>query len=207
MGYTPSIKPINSTVEAIFSRQSCRAFERVDIPHEHVITLAECARSSPSACNYQNVNIFVLEGADKVADFSVGLEETILADAPPIMKRYSGFKKAHSLRSFVFYDAPVAFFLTGNDIGEKALHLSSLDASHCSQSIQIAAKSMGYESICVGCITNPVTSIAVMEYLKAHSPDFPWEEKPQKLMLAVGVGKPKAMKSKPSRKENIFFLE
>ncbi|GKT32931.1 hypothetical protein ADUPG1_006971 [Aduncisulcus paluster] len=199
MPYEPTVKAPNPTIQAIFDRQSCRCFAPDEVEDETIKVLAECAQSAPSACNMQNINIFVLKGVEKVAEFGLGIEELIVEELP-FMKGIAMSKEKMGLKSFVFYDAPVAYIMTGNVCDEKACVYLESDCGHYAQSIMIGAKSLGLDSICVGCTRGPKTSVAVLEYLKKNFPSFPWEEKgEQRLLLSVGVGKAKVMKAKPSR--------
>ncbi|GKT18236.1 hypothetical protein ADUPG1_011272 [Aduncisulcus paluster] len=208
MPYSPAVSAPNHTIQAIFDRKSCRSFNPSHpLSKETIDVLAECAKASPSACNYQNINVFVLNGIDKTTEFGLSVEPYVLEEKP-FMRGIAASKDKMGLKSFIFYDAPVAFVMTGNARDESKIRTLSADSGHCSQSIMIGAKSLGYDSICVGCMSGPKASEAALKYLKEHCPDFPWEDKgKQKLLLSVGVGIPKIEKGKPFKKDNIYHIK
>ncbi|GKT21768.1 hypothetical protein ADUPG1_011978 [Aduncisulcus paluster] len=156
------------------------------IPESDIKVIAEAARASPSSRNYQNLNVFVLSGKEVV----------------------SSFNKAVSSMIDFFYGAPLVYIITANPIEGHSKQSLDFSSGIYSMSIQIAAKSLGYESVAIGGLNGEKMCKSVIDQLKLKFTSFPWSEYPDHIVeLCVAVGKPNLddVRSKPDRKHCIYM--
>lgn len=128
----------NSTIDAIFTRRSVRAYTAQKLDDLVVDLLARAALSAPSANNAQPVSVIVVRNAALIQE----MEKAIAAFFEK--KGETGIvERIKSRKGKIFYDAPVSYFLA-------VKNNSAVDVGIMAENIAIAAQSLGLGNIHLG---------------------------------------------------------
>jgi nitroreductase len=128
----------NSTLDAIFSRRSVRAYTTQKVDDETVNLLARAALAAPSGTNSQPVDVMVVKSTALILE----AEKAVVAYFEK--KGEAGIlERIRSRNNKIFYDAPVSFFLA-------VKNKSAVDVGIAAENIAIAATSLGLGSIILG---------------------------------------------------------
>ncbi|NLI89442.1 MAG: nitroreductase family protein [Epulopiscium sp.] len=128
----------NFVLETIFSRRSIRSYEDTPLKDEQINSLLEAALISPSAVNQQPWHITVLTNQDVILEW----EREIINYFIDIKDDFTA-KRNESRGNKIFYNAPAVFVISM----EKG---KEIDVGIMAQSIALAAKSMGLDSVILG---------------------------------------------------------
>jgi nitroreductase len=166
------------TREAITSRRSIRAFQTASVPVDIINDILHLSARAPSAVNFQPWKTYVVAGPAKddlcqavLAAEEKGETELENPDYPLVFRRepylgrrrkvgwdmygLAGIEKgdkvrmrAHYLRNFTFFDAPVGIFFTyDHDLGMGAL----LDLGMFIQTVMVVARDHGLHTCAQQC--------------------------------------------------------
>lgn len=128
----------NKVLEAIHSRRAIRKYKDKNLTKEQINTLVKAALLSPSALNEQPWHITVLTNRDIILEW----EKTIIQYFVDTDNQWA-VERNKSRNNKIFYDAPVVFVISMRE--NKAM-----DVGIMAQSIAIAAKGMGLDSVILG---------------------------------------------------------
>ena len=128
----------NSTLDAIFSRRSVRAYTEQKVDAEVIELIAKAALAAPSGMNAQPVNVIVVDSKELLLEMEKDvIDHFVKAGNTAVVERMK------SRNNKVLYDAPVAYVLA-------VKNNSSADVGIMAQNICIAATSLGLGSIILG---------------------------------------------------------
>ena len=128
---------MNETLKTIAERYSCRDFSDTPLTDEQVKAITNAALASPSAINLQPWHIIVI--TDK------GLIEELDAEGMVILSAAedkSGYERVMSRGGKMFYNAPCMFLVVSD-----GSHYATIDSGILSQSVALAAHSLGLGSV------------------------------------------------------------
>jgi nitroreductase len=128
----------NNILQAFFDRKSIRKYKDTPVSKEQIERLVEVALISPSSRNGQPWHLTVLTNKDLIARWEKEIVQHFIDE-----NEEWAVKHMESRNNKVFYDAPVAFVITMTEG-------SGIDVGIMVQSIAIAAKAMGLDSVILG---------------------------------------------------------
>lgn len=128
----------NNILQAIYDRRSIRKYEDTPVTSEQIEKLVEAALISPSSRNRQPWHLTVVTNRDMIAEWEGDIVQHFLDENEPWVVEH-----LKSRNNKVFYDAPLVFAITMK--GDNAI-----DVGIMAQSIAIAAKAMGLDSVILG---------------------------------------------------------
>lgn len=165
-------------LSALMHRRTVRQYETdFKIPKEHLEKIVEAGLWSPTACNFQDIDLLVVtnqEKLSKVAETSMGSwgESEMLTN-------FKSRKEQLGVNNVVTCDAQCVIFLVKNERANPLF--TSIDSGIVTMSLIVAAQEFHYESMCLGCLLwgkpNEVESILGIEK--------------DSLVMAVAIGKSK----------------
>jgi len=170
---------MNEILKTIAERYSCRDFTGAPLKDEQVRAIAEAALASPSALNRQPWRIIIV--TDKAIIDELDVEAMrILAAA----EDKSGYERIKSRGGKVYYNAPCMMIVVsdGPDV-------ATLDCGIVSQTIALAAHSLGLGSVICGMAGIPLSGPRGDEFKKRLQ--FPAASK---FVMAVLAGAAKSAK-------------
>lgn len=155
---------MNQTLKDISERYSCRKFTGEMPEDEKIQAIAQAAIQSPSSGNHQPWQIIVLRNKELLDEFEVESTEGI-GFSPKHKKAYDVIK---SKGIKVYYNAPCLIIITKEQNNPEA----ELDCGIVSQTIAVAAQSLGLASLISG-IPPMVHHTDKSDYFreKLHIPD------------------------------------
>jgi nitroreductase len=128
----------NSTLDAIFSRRSNRAYTEKKVDDETVALLAKAALAAPSGGNAQPVKVIIVQNPPLISE----LERAIIAYF--VKTGNDGVvERIRTRKDKIFYDAPTVFFLAVKNNAQA-------DVGIMSENLAIAAASLGLGNIILG---------------------------------------------------------
>jgi nitroreductase len=140
----------NSTLDAIFTRFSCRSFTDKKIDDETVATLAKAALAAPSGNNSQPVTVIIVQNTNLILEMEKAIVDFFVKTGN---KEVAERNKSRGNK--IFYNASTVFFLA-------VKNNSSADVGIASENIAIAASSLGLGNIILGLpgvvFSDPATS-------------------------------------------------
>ncbi|NLM03922.1 MAG: nitroreductase [Clostridiales bacterium] len=128
----------NSVLQAIHSRRSIRKYKDKALSQEQIKALLDAALISPSAMNRQPWHITVLTNKSIILEWEKEIVQYFVDTKNEKMVEHN---KARGNK--IFYDAPVVFVISMED-GK------GIDVGIMAQSIALAAKGMGIDSVILG---------------------------------------------------------
>ena len=138
---------MNETLKTIAERNSCRDFADTPLAEEQVKALVDAALASPSAMNRQPWHIIVVN--DKALIDELDVECLGILGAADDK---SGYDRIMSRGGKVYYNAPCMFLVLGD-----GSHYASMDSGIVSQSLALAAHSLGLGNVICGMAGIPFT--------------------------------------------------
>jgi nitroreductase len=129
---------INSTLDAIFARFSCRAFTDKKIDDETAAILARAALAAPSGMNVQPVNVIVVHNTSLLLEMEKAVVDFFIKTGDQ-----ATVERIKSRNNKIFYNASTVFFLA-------VKNKSAADVGIASENIVIAAASLGLGNIILG---------------------------------------------------------
>lgn len=136
------------TLEVIHQRRTCRSFiPDYEIPANILNQLIEAGLTSPTARNLQGIDLLVLTNKSKIGTVSQDLLKTWPKDLLDGRKEEVA---SHKVKDVLTCDAPAIFFLYKNERAQE--HLLQVDAGIYTQTICLAAKALGLETMILGLI-------------------------------------------------------
>ena len=131
---------MNETLKTIAERYSCRDFADTPLTDEQVKAIVEAALASPSAMNLQPWHVIVITDKGVIEELDAeGLSILGAADDK------SGYERVMSRGGKVFYNAPCMILVVSD-----GSHYATLDSGILSQSVALAAHSLGLGSVICG---------------------------------------------------------
>ncbi len=130
---------MTETLKVIKERSSIRAYTDEKLTKEEINTLIEAGLQAPTAANRQELHFTVLEKGGKTL-------EALSEDFKEIFSKARNTDKA-SLTTF-YRDAPTVIIISG----DKESNWDAIDSGIAVENIALAAQSMGFGSLIIGCI-------------------------------------------------------
>ena len=131
---------MNTTIDTIMARRSIRAFKPDPLTKEQTDALINVAVTSPTAINSLNWHFSFIQNTDTILEFEKDIVDGIMNGEVERFKEKTkerGYKAVYDATLFVIISA-------------KPSQYSHIDAGIAVQSLAIAAKSMGLESVILG---------------------------------------------------------
>jgi len=133
-----------NTIESIKARYSCRAFSDRRLSDEDVRIIAEAAVASPSGMNIQPWRVIAVTNKELLDE----LEAEALKNVAALPDK-GAYERIMSRGGKVYYNAPCQIIIPLQNENR----LSLLDCGIVSQTISIAATSLGIDSLICGMIS------------------------------------------------------
>ena len=131
----------NPILEAIYNRSSIRSYKTTPVTKEQLEELVNAALASPTARNMQSQQFSFLTDQNLMNELELATYDYFVQ-----MKDENAVKLLDSRGKKIFYNAPL-FVAISN---EKENNYGRIDAGIAVQSMAIAAKSMGLDSVILG---------------------------------------------------------
>ncbi|MCL2853010.1 MAG: nitroreductase family protein [Defluviitaleaceae bacterium] len=164
----------NQVLDVIKARRSIRAYKSDALPKEQVETLVNAALHSPSAMNLRPWHIIAVTDRELINQMDKELVEELRAMGDPAI-----ISRLDSRGNKSIYDAPALFLITT----KKVKGFEDIDAGIMAQSICLAAKSMGLDSVMIAMLRALFASEKGQSYKSKLK--FPPEHD---FVIAVAVG-------------------
>jgi nitroreductase len=128
----------NSTLDAIFTRRSTRAYTSKKVDDETVALLAKAALAAPSGSNSQPVNVIVVQNVPLILELEKAVVDYFVKTANETV-----LDRIRKRKDKIFYDASTVFFLA-------VKNNANTDVGIMSENLAIAAASLGLGNIILG---------------------------------------------------------
>lgn len=128
----------NQVLDAIYERRSIRKYKDKDLSKEQIEALVRAALLSPSSRNKQPWKLSVLTNKDLISEYEEGIIQHFIELGEEWIIKHN-----EARGNKIFYDAPVVFVISMKEG-------SGIDVGIMAQSIAIAAKGMGLDSVILG---------------------------------------------------------
>ncbi|MDR3344965.1 MAG: nitroreductase family protein [Oscillospiraceae bacterium] len=133
---------MNETLNAIFTRSSCRDFDPTPLPREDLAIIAQAGAAAPSGVNAQPWHICVVADADTLAALDAEGLGNMQKAAPEF------YARIQSRGGTLFYHAPAIAIVWVCDSYKPGAEL--LDCGIVTQNMVLAAQSLGLASCICG---------------------------------------------------------
>jgi len=133
-----------NTIESIKTRYSCRAFSDRQLSDADVQAIAEAAVASPSGMNIQPWRVIAVTNKDLLDELEAEALKNV-ADLPD----KGAYERIMSRGGKVYYNAPCQIIIALQNENR----LSLLDCGIVSQTVSLAAASLGIDSLICGMIS------------------------------------------------------
>ncbi|MBE3102425.1 MAG: nitroreductase family protein [Firmicutes bacterium] len=131
----------NPVLEAIYNRSSIRGYRATPVSKEQLEALVNAALASPTARNLQKLYFSFVTDQEMINELELATYDYFVE-----MKDENTLKLLDSRNKKIIYDAPL-FVAISN---EKENNFGRIDAGIAVQSMAIAAKSLGLDSVILG---------------------------------------------------------
>ncbi len=128
----------NQMLETIYSRRSIRKYKDKDLSKDQIDALVKAALLSPSSMNMQPWHLTILRNQDLILDWEKDIIQHFIDLGNEKIIAHN-----ESRNNKIFYDAPLVFVISMEEGKE-------MDVGIMAQSIALAAKSMGLDSVILG---------------------------------------------------------
>jgi len=147
---------MNETLRTIAERYSCRSYADTSLTEGQIKTLADAALASPSARNEQPWQVIVITDKKLIKELD---EEGVRVLSEMEDKAY--YERVMASGGKMLYDAPCLIVVasSGSDY-------SAIDCGILSQSVCLAAKSMGLGSVIIGLLRHSLSGPRGDEFKK-----------------------------------------
>ncbi|KAH0794632.1 nitroreductase family protein [Histomonas meleagridis] len=176
-------------LEAIKSRRSYRNFDvNYEIPEEDLQKIIEVVLSSPTACNYQDIDLLVVTNKQKIDEAT-----KIIFDSwdKNMQDSFNKRIQEYGCKNVITGDATCVIFLVENERATDPL-FKDIDAGIISMSIMASVRVFGLDTLCLGSLLWGNTK-GLEQYLGIGE---------GKLRMAVAIGKSRD-RSKVGQKEQL----
>ncbi|MDL2248186.1 nitroreductase family protein [Tyzzerella sp. OttesenSCG-928-J15] len=133
---------MNNVIDTIMARKSIRAYQPEQLSPEQLDNLVKVALTSPTAVNAQGWHFTVIQNKNIINEIEADIVAAIMAGDNEAAK-----ERTKARGNKVVYDAPTLIIISG-----KPSAYSHIDAGIAVQSLAIAAKSMGLDSVILGMV-------------------------------------------------------
>lgn len=130
----------NAVLETIAKRRSIRAYTAEQISEKQLEALINAALISPTAMNSQLFHFSVIQNKELLLDFEKDIINYFIEN-----KETATVERIKSRNNKVLFDAPTFIVISSKPTGYEGIN-----AGIAVQSIALAAKSMGLESVILG---------------------------------------------------------
>jgi len=134
-----------NTIEAIKTRYSCRAFSAKTPSDGDLQTIAKAAVSSPSGMNIQPWRVIAVTNKELLDELEAEAIKNLAA-----LPDKGAYERVMSRGGKVYYNAPCQFIIALKNPDE---NLTKLDCGIISQTIALAAASLGIDSLICGMVS------------------------------------------------------
>ena len=131
---------MNAIIDTIMTRRSIRAFTPEPITKEQTEALVNVAVTSPTARNTLNWHFSFIQNMDTILEFEKDIVVGIMNGEVEVLK-----ERTKERGNKAVYDAPLLVVISA-----EPTQYSHIDAGIAVQSLAIAAKSMGLDSVILG---------------------------------------------------------
>lgn len=134
-------------MEILEGRRTIREFEDQPIPKEDIEKIVHACRISPTARHLQPADILVVTNKEKIDE---ACNVSVSSWPEEDQKRWAARKELYGVKNVLSCDAPCMIFI---HLNERATgNFPMIDVGILSMSIMVAARDLGYETMCVGAI-------------------------------------------------------
>lgn len=158
---------------ALNDRRTIRQYTGEPIPKEQIEQIVKAALNSPTACNAQEIDLYVCTNQEKINKVS---EVTVSKLTEPFRSSFESRKESLGVKNVFTCDAPCVIFLVKNERADPLF--TSIDNGIVSMSIMVAAAEFGLSTMCIGCVLFAQKEIEEIMGIPEG-----------KLVMAVAVGK------------------
>ena len=134
---------MNTVIETILRRRTCRAYQTEQIKQEELDQILECGLCAPSAMNAQDWHFTVIQNPEVINRISCEIRDGLIPQA--VTERYKERNNGDSDFS-MFYWAPTIILVSG----ETEDKFSAVNCSLATQNICIAAESIDIGAAIIG---------------------------------------------------------
>jgi len=138
---------MNETLKTIAERFSCRDFADTPLTEEQVKTLADAALAAPSAVNRQPWHIIIITDKKLIGELDAAGMEMLKSN--PDQSRYERYRERGGK---LFYNAPCMVMAASDGSS-----FAAMDCGIVSQTVALAAHSMGLGSVICGMAGVPLS--------------------------------------------------
>lgn len=131
----------NEVLNTIFARSSIRAYTDEPLTEDELATLEDVALAAPTAMNLRAQRFYFITDKELISEWEDAVGQAIAAQGNAQMN-----KKMQERKGKVFYNAPLFVAIAVDKSGK----FSMCDSGIAVQSLAIAAKSMGLDSVILG---------------------------------------------------------
>ena len=131
----------NSTLQAILERSSIRGYADTPLTEEEIATLKAAVLAAPTGMDKQAQRFIFITNKALIADIETTVIESMKAQNAEVL-----LERMASRDYKVIYDAPLFVIVASDETNDGA----DTDAGIACQTLAIAAKSMGLDSVILG---------------------------------------------------------
>ena len=134
-----------NVLEALAKRRTFRSYVKDYMPPKDVIeAITNAALDSPSALNYQGLDLIVITNKEKIN----AITQKSLSSWPQETQNKFGARREWGCENVVTCDAPILYLLVKNENAHDTF--IQIDSGIMCMSIMVAAMNFGLGSMCVG---------------------------------------------------------
>lgn len=146
----------NQVLDTIMQRRSIRAYKPDQISEDQLEALIKTALISPTASNRQKFHFTVVQNKEIINELEEDVVRVLTKAASPAI-----LERINSRKGKIIFDAPTLIVLSA-----EPTPYAALDAGIAVQSLALAAKSMGLDSVILGMIAYTFQSENAEEWKK-----------------------------------------
>ncbi|MFR7610380.1 MAG: nitroreductase family protein [Christensenellaceae bacterium] len=132
---------VNDVIKTMLERSSIRAYTDEKLTQEQISLLQNAALSAPTAMNAQDQRFVFVTNAEIIAELEAGVVEAACAGGDAAFA-----ERVKQRGGKIMYDAPLFVGIFAHPA-----KFSGVDAGIAVQNIALAAKSIGLDSVILGC--------------------------------------------------------
>lgn len=137
---------VNDVIKTMLERSSIRAYTDEKLTQEQISLLRNAALSAPTAMNAQDQRFVFVTNEEIIAELEAGVVEAACAGGDAAFA-----ERIKQRGGKIMYDAPLFVGIFAHPA-----KFSGVDAGIAVQNIALAAKSIGLDSVILGCRGSPL---------------------------------------------------
>ncbi len=148
---------MNPVIENIKKRRSIRKFKAEQVRDSELREILEAARYAPSAMNKQPWHFTVIQNEELIDEISRKTKDNMLKNDSEYVRNMAGNEKFH-----LFYHSPTVIVVSGLDNFKWSL----VDCSSATQTMLLAAESLGLATCWIGLVYSNLFVIDLEEWIE-----------------------------------------